>query len=291
MTAVQSVQRPARPRSLAAPGATSARGLADAALVMLGLVFLVPLLWLVFASFDTRATLVAGLPEAPGVGNFTEVISWDRLGRPLLNSTVLSAGAAAVATLVATLTAYPLSRYRLRFGRGFMYAVLFGTCLPITAMMVPVYALFVKLEWLDSLLASTLFLAATSLPMAIFMTKNFMDSVPVSLEEAAWTDGASARQTLVSIVTPLMRPGLAVVFVYVFVQCWGNFFVPFVLLLSPEKQPAAVTIFSFFGQYGTVAYGSLAAFSLLYSLPVVVLYALAQRLIGGANAMAGAVKG
>ncbi|WP_229117609.1 ABC transporter permease subunit [Enemella evansiae] len=219
------------------------------------------------------------------------LISWDRLGRPLLNSTVLSAGAAAVATLVATLTAYPLSRYRLRFGRGFMYAVLFGTCLPITAMMVPVYALFVKLEWLDSLLASTLFLAATSLPMAIFMTKNFMDSVPVSLEEAAWTDGASARQTLVSIVTPLMRPGLAVVFVYVFVQCWGNFFVPFVLLLSPEKQPAAVTIFSFFGQYGTVAYGSLAAFSLLYSLPVVVLYALAQRLIGGANAMAGAVKG
>ena len=190
MTAVQSVQRPARPRSLAAPGATSARGLADAALVVLGLVFLVPLLWLVFASFDTRATLVAGLPEAPGLGNFTEVISWDRLGRPLLNSTVLSAGAAAVATLVATLTAYPLSRYRLRFGRGFMYAVLFGTCLPITAMMVPVYALFVKLEWLDSLLASTLFLAATSLPMAIFMTKNFMDSVPVSLEEAAWTDGA-----------------------------------------------------------------------------------------------------
>jgi multiple sugar transport system permease protein len=123
------------------------------------------------------------------------------------------------------------------------------------------------------------------------MMKNFMDSVPISLEEAAWTDGASAMRTLRTIVVPLMRPGIGVVFIFVFIQTWGNFFIPFVLLLSPDKLPAAVSIFAFFGQYGAVAYGQLAAFSLVYSVPVLALYVLVTRLGGGSFALAGAVKG
>jgi multiple sugar transport system permease protein len=134
-------------------------------------------------------------------------------------------------------------------------------------------------------------MAASSLPMAIWMMKNFVDSVPVSLEEAAWTDGASSMRTLWSVVVPLMRPGIAVVFIFVFVQAWGNFFVPFVLLLSPQNQPAAVSIFTFFGQYGTVAYGQLAAYSLVYAMPVLALYVVVSRALGGSSALAGAVKG
>ncbi|MFX4271780.1 carbohydrate ABC transporter permease [Propionibacteriaceae bacterium Y1685] len=277
--------------SVAAPTRKRSAWWANVALVLVGLVFVVPMLWLLLASFDEHAGLVVRPPSQPGVGNFSAVMSYENVGLPLINSTVLSVGAALMTVIIAVLAAYPLSRYRLRFGRHFMYVVLFGTCLPITAMMVPVYALFVRLEMLDSMPAVIAFLAATSLPMAIFMMKNFMDGVPVSLEEAAWTDGASAMQTLRAIVVPLMRPGLAVVFIFVFVQCWGNFFVPFILLLSPDKLPAAVTIFSFFGNYGAVAYGQLAAFSLLYSLPVLFLYVLVQRVLGGSFAMAGAVKG
>jgi multiple sugar transport system permease protein len=98
-------------------------------------------------------------------------------------------------------------------------------------------------------------------------------------------------KTLTRVVVPLMRPGIGVVFIFVFIQAWGNFFVPFVLLLSPEKQPAAVSIFTFFGQYGSVIYGQLAAFSLLYSVPVIALYVLVTRFSGGSFALAGAVKG
>ena len=68
-------------------------------------------------------------------------------------------------------------------------------------------------------------------------------------------------------------------------------FVPFVLLTSSEWQPAAVSIYSFFGQYGAIAYGRLAAFSILYSLPVRMLYVLVTRVFGGGFAMSGAVKG
>jgi multiple sugar transport system permease protein len=264
---------------------------ADAVLLLIGACFVVPLLWLVLGSLDPAAGHATKVPQQPGLENFAAVLTPELLFRPLWNSLLLSAGTGIVTLAAAVLAAYPLSRYQSRFNTPFMYGILFGTCLPVTAIMVPVYGLFVQLRLLDSMPATVLFLSATSLPMAIWMTRNFMDAVPVAVEEAAWVDGASRLAALRSIVLPLMRPGLGVVFIFVFIQAWGNFFVPFVLLLSEARQPAAVSIFSFFGQHGAVAYGQLAAFSILYSVPVLALYVIVARGSGNALALAGAVRG
>lgn len=280
-----------QPSRLAGPRPSATKVAANLVLLVIAVLFVLPMAWVVVASFDAGATLSFGLPDAVTTANFSAIMTPELTWQPLWNAFVLSFGSGAITVVVAVLAAYPLSRYRMRFGKYFLYSVLFGTCLPITAIMVPVYALFVQLNLLDSLPGTIFFMAATSLPMAIWMTKNFMDSVPISLEEAAWTEGASAMQALRRVVLPLMRPGIAVVFIFVFVQAWGNFFVPFVLLLSPEKQPAAVSIFAFFGQYGSVAYGQLAAYSLLYAAPVLGLYVLVTRISGSAFALAGAVKG
>lgn len=277
--------------ALTSPRGRGLRITANLVVALIGVCFLLPLLWLVLAAFDENATLSIRLPEAWSIANFAAVLTPDLAFVPLANSVLISGGCAVITVVVAVLAAYPLSRYRLRMNQPFLYGVLFGTCLPITAMMVPVYMLFVQFGLLDSVAGTTVFLAATSLPMAIWMTKNFMDSVPISLEEAAWIDGASMLTTLWRVVVPLMRSGIGVVFIFVFMQAWGNFFVPFVLLLSPDKQPAAVSIFAFFGQYGAVAYGQLAAFSMLYSIPILALYLLVARLSGGSFALAGAVKG
>jgi multiple sugar transport system permease protein len=287
--AARRTRRPAP--SVASPRRRSGRVLVAIALVAVGIAFLVPLAWIVLASLDPAATVSVGLPERWTLDNFSQILSWEQTFRPLWNSVLISGGTAVLTVLASVLAAYPLSRFQMRFRKPFLYTILFGTCLPITAMMVPVYALFVNLGMLDSVPGTIFFLAATSLPMAIWMTKNFMDSVPVSLEEAAWVDGAGSMTALARVVVPLMRPGIAVVFIFVFTQAWGNFFVPFVLLFSPDNQPAAVAIYSFFGTYGTVAYGRLAAFSILYSVPVLVLYLLVQRFSGGSFAMSGAVKG
>lgn len=88
-----------------------------------------------------------------------------------------------------------------------------------------------------------------------------------------------------------MAPGVAVVTVFSFVMMWGNFFVPFMLLLTPDQMPASVSINDFFGNRGMVAYGQLAAFSLVYSTPVILLYVLIARRLGGGFALGGAVKG
>lgn len=288
-TAAQASQRVRRVRPMRARARV--RLPADAALLLIGLCFLLPLLWLALASLDPAAGHQTRVPTEVSLANFAAVMTPGLLFQPLWNSMVLSAGTAAVNLVAAVLAAYPLSRFRSRFNRPFLYAVLFGTCLPITAIMVPVYGLFVQLELLDSMPATVFFMATTTLPMAIWMTKNFMDAVPVSLEEAAWVDGASGMAALRTIVLPLMRQGLGVVFIFVFIQAWGNFFVPFVLLLSEAQQPAAVSIFSFFGQHGAVAYGQLAAFSILYSVPVLALYVVVARGAGSSFALSGAMKG
>lgn len=286
------IAAPRRSRvSVAAPRKRGQTIMASTILSAIGILFLVPLLWVLFSSFNPNATVSMSWPAEWTVNNYTQVMTWELTWQPLLNSLLISLGTAVITVVVAVLAAYPLSRYTMRFQKTFMYAILFGTGLPITAMMVPVYALFVSLGLLNSLWGVILFMAATSLPMAIWMLKNFMDSVPISLEEAAWVDGAGAMQALARIVIPLMRPGIGVVFIFVFTGAWGNFFVPFVLLFTSDKFPAAVSIFNFFGQYGTVAYGQLAAYSVLYAAPMVVLYVIVQKFAGGSFALAGSVKG
>src|SRR5665647_1098897 len=259
--------------ALASPRKRVSKAAASIVLAVIGAVFLIPLVWIVLSAFDPATTVSVKIPSEPTLNNFSQVMTWELSFRPLWNSTVISFGTAALTVLAAVLAAYPLSRFEMRFRKPFMYSILFGTGLPITAMMVPVYALFVSLRLLNSIPGTILFMSAAALPMA------------------AWMDGASAMTALRRIVVPLMRPGLGVVFIFVFTVAWGNFFVPFVLLFDSSKQPAAVAIFNFFGQYGTIAYGRLAAFSILYATPVLALYVLVQRFSGGSFTMAGAVKG
>lgn len=264
---------------------------ADIGLLVVAATFVLPLAWVILSSVDPQANLTVKLPDGVTLDNFDAVLTPEITFTPLLNSLLLCGGGTALTVVCAALAAYPLSRFRSRLNRPFLLTILFATSLPITAIMVPVYALFVQVNLIDTMQGTIFFFAASQLPFAIWLMKNFMDGVPKELEEAAWTDGASSLQSLLRVVLPLMGPGVAVVTVFSFVMMWGNFFVPFMLLLTPEQMPAAVSINEFFGNRGTVIYGQLAAFSVIYSTPVILLYVGVARRLGGGFALGGAVKG
>ncbi|MGW7086445.1 carbohydrate ABC transporter permease [Streptomyces sp. NPDC054871] len=270
---------------------TSRRLAADAGLLVVAAAFVLPLAWVILSSLDTKADLKVKVPDGITLDNYDAVLTPEITFTPLLNSLLLCGGGTLLTVVCAALAAYPLSRFKSRLNRPFMLTILFATSLPITAIMVPVYALFVQVDLIDTMQGTIFFFAASQLPFAIWLMKNFMDGVPKELEEAAWTDGASPFQSLLRIVLPLMGPGVAVVTVFSFVMMWGNFFVPFMLLLTPEQMPASVSINDFFGNKGTVIYGQLAAFSIIYSTPVILLYVLISRRLGGGFALGGAVKG
>ncbi|MBV1939492.1 carbohydrate ABC transporter permease [Streptomyces sp. BV286] len=267
------------------------RHAADAGLLFVAAAFVLPLAWVVLSALDPHAGLKVKLPDGVTLDNFDAVLKPEITFTPLLNSLILCGSATLLTVVCAALAAYPLSRFRSRLNRPFLLTILFATSLPITAIMVPVYALFVQVNLIDTMRGTIFFFAASQLPFAIWLMKNFMDGVPKELEEAAWTDGASSFQSLLRIVLPLMGPGVAVVTVFAFVMMWGNFFVPFMLLLTPDQMPASVSINDFFGNRGTVVYGQLAAFSIIYSTPVILLYVLVARRLGGGFALGGAVKG
>ena len=172
-----------------------------------------------------------------------------------------------------------------------MLTMLFMTSLPITAIMVPVYQMFLNIKLYDNLFGVTIFMASSSMPYAIWMMKNFMDSVVIELEEAAWVDGATTMQSIIKIVVPLMLPGVCTIAIYTFSGSWGNFFVPYILLNAAEKYPASVQLYQYFGMHGMIAYGELAAFSVIYTAPSVILYIISQKYMSKGFSMAGGAKG
>ncbi|MFC4945285.1 carbohydrate ABC transporter permease [Pseudonocardia sp. GCM10023141] len=274
-----------------APSKWVGKGVVNLILLLIAACYLVPLLWVVLAAFDDQAGPAVSWPANWSFANFDAVLNEEITYRPMLNGLILCGGATILTIVCAVLAAYPLSRYRSRFKRPFLLTILFMTGLPITAIMVPVYGLFLQTGLDNTYVGTILFMATTALPISIWLAKNFMDAVPIELEEAAWTDGASPMQALRRIVLPLMWPGLAVVALYTFIGLWGNFFIPFILLQSNDDLPASVSIYTFFSQYAQVIYGQLAAYSLLYSLPAVLLYLVLARRLGGAFTFGGAVKG
>ncbi len=262
-----------------------------AVLILVGFLFAVPLLWLVLASFDAEATVALDVPESWTIDNFRQVLLDQVNISGFLNSTLISLTQMVIVLVCAIMAAYPLSRYALKVGQRISIGLLFFTAIPATAIMVPVYQMFISLGLIDSTIGVILFLSTTALPYAIWMTKNFMDSVPVDLEEAAWIDGASAFQTTINVILPLMLPGLFTVATYAFIGSWGNFFVPFILLQSTDLLPASVNIYRFFGERGTVIYGQLAAYSIMYIMPVFVLHFFSQKYMSQGFTMGGAAKG
>ena len=260
-------------------------------LTVIALLFLIPLLWVVFASLDAYPLQSMKIPQEWTLENYKEVLTSTKNQMAFGNGLFISLFQAVLVVLLAALAAYPLSRYEMKHKRMFMFTILFMTSLPVTALMVPVYHLFLTLHLYDNRIGVILFQSASSLPYAIWMMKNFMDSVPMDLEEAAWVDGCTVWAGIKRIVTPLMLPGLCMVGVYTFSGSWGNFFVPYILLGSASKFTASITLYQFFGAYGQIAYGQLAAYSILYTAPSVLLYTLSQKFMSQGFSMQGATKG
>ena len=261
-----------------------------AVLLLIALIFILPLLWMLISSIDTNAVQALRIPENISFQNYMDILSEERNRLSFGNGLLISGGQTIVVIFLCIIAAYPLSRFKLSYKKSFMMTILFMTSLPMTVVIVPVFQLFLTLRFMDSQIAVMFFMSATSLPMGIWMMKNFMDSVPIDLEESAWIDGVTLWRGILKVVVPLMIPGIFTVAIFTFSGSWGNFFVPFMLLTSTDNLPASVTIFQFFGNFGLVNYGRLAAFSVLYTLPIVILYAISQQFMSKGFSMGGAVK-
>ena len=253
----------------------------------IGVLFLAPLLWLVLAAVDDRAGWALSIPTLT-LAHFAEVTRGDYL-KSLLNTLALSLIATTVSTTAGVLGGYALSRRRIPLREGLMVSILFLTGIPIAIVIVPVFQIYATYGLL-SLVPTGIFLGATSLPFALWLIKTAIDAVPGELEEAALMERASLLQIIRHVTLPVALPGIAVAAIFSFINAWGAFLIPLVLISDAGQQTGPIMIY---GQIGaaSVRYGEIAAFSIIYSLPVIALYLVCSRFFAGGFVMGGAVKG
>jgi multiple sugar transport system permease protein len=251
--------------------------------------FALPLLWLVLTPFSPSPTYRAALTGFT-LDNFAQLVRNPQVWPSIRNSLVLAGGTALLVIVLAALSAYALSRVRVPGRDQLLYALLLlSSIVTGTAAMVPIFLMLFQLGLIDRQAGVVLVLTGGLLPAAVFMLKDFVDSVPRSYEESARVFGASPSQIMRQIVVPVIRPGMATVGVWALVQVWGNFLVPYVLLADPRKQPAAVVMYTFYDAGGQPNFALISTFALVYSIPVVVLYLVVNRRYG--FAFQGGIKG
>jgi multiple sugar transport system permease protein len=242
--------------------------------------FALPMLWLASAPFDSTPGLTPSIPDFT-LDNFRELRDNPYALGSLWNSVLLAAGTAALAVVCAALAAYSLSRVRIPGRDMLLYLLLLlSSIVTGTAAMVPIFLLIFQLNLIDSRTGVVLVLTGGLLPAAIFILKDFVEALPRSYEESARVFGASPLQVLRDVVVPVVRPGLATIAVWAVVNVWGNFLIPFILLLDPEKQPAAVLQRTFYTEGGQANLALISTFSLIYSVPVVAMYLIVNRRYG-----------
>ncbi|KAA8884333.1 carbohydrate ABC transporter permease [Nocardia colli] len=243
--------------------------------------FVLPMLWLASAPFDANPGYAPRLPKKPTLQHFSALFENDLTMGSLWNSVLLSFFCMVLVVSSAALAAYALSRVRIPGRDALLYLLLLlSSVVTGTAAMVPIFLMIWKIGLLDQEFGVVLVLSGGLLPAAIFILKDFMDSVPRSYEESARVFGAGPLRILRDIVVPLARPGLATIAVWTVVNVWGSYLVPFLLLRDQDKQPAAVVVRTFYDEGGGAQLGPISAFSLLYSIPVVLMYLFVNRRYG-----------
>jgi multiple sugar transport system permease protein len=239
--------------------------------------FVLPLVWLAVTPFSERPSLSLTLPGVT-LGNFSwawQPESWVSNLRPFLSSIVLSLGAMLLIVAAGSLGAYGLSRSSFPGREAILYGLLLlSSIVTGVAAMVPIYWLVLKLHLVDTYLGVILVFAGGYLPTALFILKDFMDSVPRAYEEAALVDGSSPLQVFTNVAFPMARPGIAVIALLAFINAWSNFLVPFILFTShgAEKYPLAVAIFRFQDEMGLLDLGKISSYSLAYAIPAIAVY-------------------
>lgn len=250
-----------------------------ALLITVAVIFMSPIVFILFtALMSARQTLSPNAwPHPFRWSNFLEVMRTVPIVRYTFNTVKYSAGSTIGTVVSCVPVAYALSRMRWK-GRDVAFLVVISTIvLPGVVTLIPVYIIFAKLHWIPSLkpLIVPSFFAGDA--FSIFLLRQFFGTIPKELSDAARVDGAGELQIMARIVIPLAKPAIAAVALFNFLYAWNDFFNP---LLFLGQDPKLWTLSIGLSQFQTlhhVQWNLLMAASLLFMVPVIMVFVFAQR--------------
>ncbi len=260
-----------------------------AALLALVPFFVGPFLWMLSVSVRETGNIYSLeiVPDAITYRWYAEVWSQYNLDRAFLNSVLVAILQVGSNLLFCSLAAYPLARLRFP-GRRLVFMLLLSTMMvPFQLYMIPLFLMSLRLGLFDTLVGIVVPSAAGA--FGIYLIKQYYETIPGDLEEAARIDGAGEFRIWSSIMMPLTKPAMAALAIFVFVQSWSNFLWPLIIVNSEDTWTLPVAIAKLSGDFiDKTQY--IAAGSVIAVAPVILFFFLAQRwFIGGVTL--GSVKG
>ncbi|PHV69355.1 sugar ABC transporter permease [Sporanaerobium hydrogeniformans] len=252
-----------------------------------------PIYWLVTFSLKGNSEIFGGnalgLPKEWLWGNYTKAIVNGNVGRYFINSVIVTGATILITVIVSLMATYALTRMIFKLKKPMNTLYMLGLTVPIHSALLPVFIMLRNFKLVNSYTALILPYVAFAIPMAVMIFAGFMTSIPIELEESACLDGCSIYQVFFKIIVPLMKPAVATVAIFTFLQAWNELMFAVVFISDTKYKTLTVGIQSLAGQY-TIDWGAIGAGLVVATIPTLIIYIFMSRKVQDSLVM-GAVKG
>jgi multiple sugar transport system permease protein len=260
-------------------------------LLLCTVITLLPYAWMLSSSLKPNVEIFSAtvqlIPAQPILDNYVEAVARQPVGRAILNSLIVAGCETLAVVLTSVFIAYPFARLRFP-GRDVLFLLILGTMMiPSQATMIPSFILVKWLGWIDTY--QGLIVPRAMAPLGIFLMRQFLQTLPRELDEAARIDGCGRLQTLTHVLLPLMGPAVATLAIFTFTASWNEFFWPLIVVQSNEMRTIQLVIAAM-KQSEVADWGVIMAIVTLSVVPTVAIYVLLQRYFVKGIAMSG-IKG
>lgn len=261
-------------------------------LLMLGAVIMVaPLLWMISTSLKTKAEVFAlppvWIPAEPQWDTYIRMWTAAPILSGFRNSAIVSFSVTIVGSITSSLAAYAIAKMRMPGKNAIFIGLLSGLMIPYPTLMIPQFVMFSRFGWVDTLLPLIIPALFGNIIM-IFFLRQYLESVPSSMIEAARIDGASHPRIFMKLVLPLIRPAIAAQFILWFMGVWNDYLAPILYLNTPSKQTLQVVIANLNVEFATQRdYSLIMGASFIALVPILVVFLIFQRQIIESIALTG----
>lgn len=253
---------------------------------------IVPFIWVFISSFKTNAEILESALSLPSKWSFDGYINAFKLS-PLhkfyLNSIIIAVSSTFLNVFFVGMAAYVLARFEFRFKNIILMIFSISLLLPMTSLIHPVYMTISKIGLHDTKFALIIVYAALGLPASLYILRSYFLSIPKSIEEAAYVDGAGFCRTYIEIIIPIAKPGFATAAVLQFLLSWNEFLYAVVLTNSQSNRTLPVALSYFTSQF-SFNYTAMFAAIVMVSVPSIVIFVILQEQVVK-SLTAGSVKG
>jgi ABC-type glycerol-3-phosphate transport system permease component len=263
------------------------------AIVIVSLIFFtLPMLWIIYSSFRTQASIFSGKVIPPlkefTLENYDTILSVTDYPTYFLNSFKIAMAVTVISLVCSIIGAYGLSRFKVRGQNAIIMGIFSTQMFPQVLLIVPLYLIVFSMHMLDKVIGVVFGQLILVLPFSIWMLKGYFDNIPIDIDDSARIDGCNVFQRLIYIILPLGAPGIMVAGFYSFVVSWGDYLI--VSIISQSQRTATATlVIQRLSSALLIRWGQVAAAAVLTIVPTIILFSLVQkRLVEGLTA--GAIK-